>query len=287
VPTSFLNILQSWGNTWLWEHLKVTGGESWLNDSIANGSLVAVTNGLYIQEIYSNLCSAAFVLECSKGRGCIVGTFSEVLLVANTYRGELLSLVAIHLILLSMNKLHRDLSGSIEIISDCLGALKRVTNLPPYCIPLQCRHSNILKTILIHCRDLSSTMHYSHIKAHQEDNTTFAQLSRKAQLNCICNRTAKQRITIIEAEGPVSSRMFPLKPIGLFVDGKKMMLETGNQIQFWAHHQLAQEFYRDQKILSHLQFNAVDWSSVHCTLYNLPWLFQVWATKHVLVLQEL
>ncbi len=59
-----------------------------------------------------------------------MGTFSEALLVANAYRGELLGIMAIHLILLSMNKLHRDLSGNVEIISDCLGALKRVTHLP-------------------------------------------------------------------------------------------------------------------------------------------------------------
>jgi hypothetical protein len=245
-PTSFLDILQSWGNTWLWENLKVTGGESWLHDSIANGLLVAVTNGSYIWEIYPNLCSAAFVLECSKGRGCIVGTFSGALLVANAYRGELLGLMTIHLILLSMNKLHRDLSESVEIVSDCLRALKRVMNLPPYRILSQCRHSNILKTILIHCRDLSFTMHYLHIKGDQDDNTTFAQLSRKAQLNCICNHAAKQRIMIDGAEGPVLSCLFPLEPIGLFVDGKKVMSETGNQIRFWAHHQLAREFYRNQ-----------------------------------------
>jgi hypothetical protein len=177
-PTSFLGVLQSWGNTWLWEHLTVTGGESWLRDSIANALLVAVTNGSYIREIYPNLCSAAFVLECSKGQGRIMGTFLEASLVANAYRGELFGIMAIHLILLSMNKLHRDLSRNVEIISDCLGAPKRVTHLPPYRIPSWCCHRNILKTILVHCRDLSFTMHYLHIKVHQDDNTMFAQLSR-------------------------------------------------------------------------------------------------------------
>ncbi len=90
----------------------MTGGESWLHDSITHSSLVAVTEGLYIQEIYPTLCSAVFILECSMGGGCIVGTFLEALLVANAYRGELLGLMAIHLILLSMNNLHRDLSES-------------------------------------------------------------------------------------------------------------------------------------------------------------------------------
>jgi hypothetical protein len=107
-------------------------GESWIHDSIADDSLVAVTDGSYIRELYPNLCSAAFVMECSKEQGRIVGSFSEVLLVANAYRGELPSLMAIHLILLSVNKLHRDLSGRVEVILDCLGGLKRMTNLPPY-----------------------------------------------------------------------------------------------------------------------------------------------------------
>ena len=44
-PSSFLGVLCSWGNTWLWEHLRVTGGEAWLQDSIANGLLVAITDG--------------------------------------------------------------------------------------------------------------------------------------------------------------------------------------------------------------------------------------------------
>jgi hypothetical protein len=281
MPTSFLDILRLWGNTWLWEHLQVSEGVTWIHESITNGSLVAITDGLYIREIYRNLCSAAFVMECSKGQGRIVGSFSEMLSVANAYRGELLGLMAIHLILSSENKLHSNLSGSIKIVLDCLGVLKRMMHLPPYRIPSRCRHSDILKTILVHCRNLSFITYYLHIKAHQDDNKSFAQLSRKAQLNCICNHAAKQRITIDGAERSALSRMFLLESIGLFVNGEKMTSDTGSHIRFWAHYQLAREFYKDQKILSYHQFDKVDWSSVHRTLHNLPRLFQVWAAKHV------
>jgi hypothetical protein len=161
-----------------------------------------------------------------------VGSFLEALLVANAYSGELLGLMVIHLILLSVNKLHSDLSGSVEIVMDCLRALKRVAYLPLHRIPSGCHHSNILKFILVHCRKLSFTTYYLHIKAHQGDNKTFAQLSKKAQLNCICDHAAKQRITIDGAAGLASSRMLPLKPIGLFVNGKKMTSKTGSHIQF-------------------------------------------------------
>jgi hypothetical protein len=60
------------------------------------------------------------------------------------------------------------------------------------------------------------------------------------------------------------------------------MAKTGEQIQFWAHHQLAQLFYHNQKILSLNQYDSVDWKSVHRTLHDLPQLFQVWAAKHAL-----
>ena len=58
--------------------------------------------------------------------------------VANAYQGELLGLMAIHLILLSVNKINPTLKGRVEIILDCLGALNRVSYLPPYRIPLRC-----------------------------------------------------------------------------------------------------------------------------------------------------
>ncbi len=110
---------------------------------------------------------------------------------ANAYQGELYGLMAIHLILLSVNKIHPELKGEVESVSDCLGALNRVPYLPPYRIPSQCRHSDILKNILVHCKDLSFTTTYSHIKAHQDDHTSFRNLDRKAQLNCICDHAAK------------------------------------------------------------------------------------------------
>jgi hypothetical protein len=61
-----------------------------------------------------------------------------------------------------------------------------------------------------------------------------------------------------------------------------MTLETGERIRFWVHHQLAQKFYHERKMLSYEQFNDVDWVSIYCTLHDLPRLFQVWAAKHVL-----
>ncbi len=94
----------------------MSGGVAWLKQSISEGTLVAVTDRSYIRELFPTLCLTAFVIECSKGRSRVVGLFLETLLVANAYRGELLGLMNIHLILLSVNKLHQNLAGIVEIV---------------------------------------------------------------------------------------------------------------------------------------------------------------------------
>jgi hypothetical protein len=60
------------------------------------------------------------MMECAKDQGRLIGSFSEALLVANAYRGELLGLIAIHLILLSINRMHSNLSRSVKVVLDYL-----------------------------------------------------------------------------------------------------------------------------------------------------------------------
>jgi hypothetical protein len=86
--------------------MSIKGGTDWIAQAITAGSLVAITDGSYIRQIYPQLCSAAFVLECAHGRGQLIGLFKEASKAANAYRGELLGLMAIHLILVSVNWVH-------------------------------------------------------------------------------------------------------------------------------------------------------------------------------------
>ena len=78
------------------------------------------------------------------------------------------------------------------------------------------------------------------------------------QLNCICDHTAKQRVVANGTDGTTQFRLFSLEPISAFVRGEKMTLETEEQIRFWAHHQLAQKFYHERKMLSYEQFDNMD-----------------------------
>ena len=153
--STFWEVIRGWGNTWMWDSLAIAGDLDWIAASIADNSCVAITDGSYMKELYSYLNSAAFVLEYAKGRGRLMGSFVEKTPNAGSYRGELLGLMAIHLILQSLNEVFTDLWGPIHIYSDCLGALNKVENLPPYRIPTKCSHSDILKNIMVNCSNLT------------------------------------------------------------------------------------------------------------------------------------
>jgi hypothetical protein len=175
--------------------------------------------------------SCAFIFECSKGRGRVTGAFPEQTATACSYRGELIGLLAIHPILLSINKTVPDLTRSVHIYSDCLGALNKVQNLPPHRIPSKCRHSDVLKNIMIHCSSLSFTRIFSHVSAHQDNNGKFDDLSRSAQLNCAVDFGAKRALLSLNAAELPNQLSFLLETVSVWAGNKKLTSDTGHCVR--------------------------------------------------------
>jgi hypothetical protein len=179
-PTTFQEVLEEWGNMWMWEGLRISGDGAWMIEAIRDNSLVAITNGSHMKDLFPNMNSCAFIFKCPKKRGRMTGAFPDQTAEAGSYQGELIGLLAIHLILHNFNKTAPDLTGSVHIYSHCLGALNKVQNLPPYCIPSKCRHSDFLKNKTLHCSSLAFTRIFSHVSAHQDNTKRFDYLSRPA-----------------------------------------------------------------------------------------------------------
>ena len=182
-PECFLEVVEEWGCHWMWDSIRMVGADGWIEESIREGTLRTVTDGSYMREVFPDVCSAAFVLECSRGRGRIFGSFPEQSVGANAYRAELLGLMAVHLILVAVSRIHTDLTGHVEIYSDCLGALGRVLNLPAARIPAKCKHADILKNIMVNCKNLKFSREYLHVRAHQDDKEGYASLCRPAPVS--------------------------------------------------------------------------------------------------------
>jgi hypothetical protein len=128
-------VFQSWGCTWLWEDIQWRGGSDWMLSAIKSGTCIVVADGSYMPTLRTDICSTAFVFECTEGTGSLVGSFANFSVSSNAYRGELLGLMAAHLVLLGLHKLHPGLTGSVKVYSDCLGALDKLKGLPPFRLP--------------------------------------------------------------------------------------------------------------------------------------------------------
>ena len=279
--TSIWEIVQSWGQTWLWENIQISGDFTWLAEAIVDNSLVAVTDGSYMKEMYPNLNSAAFIFECSKGRGRLVGSFTECTPDAGSYRGELLGLMAIHLILLGVNTFHIGIKGSVHIWSDCLGALDKVENLPPYRIPSRCSHGDILKNILVNCSDLTFIRKFSHVPAHQDNHTNYEDLSRPSQLNFQMDYQAKLNIWDRDEYSNEKTERLPPKPICILLGKNKLTANNCNSLRFWVSKQIAKTTFYERKIMFGNVFDSVDWECVHGALWDVPRMFAIWASKQV------
>ena len=294
-PTDFLDVLEEWGCTWMWREMKITNsvgsgldieltvtdGGRWLYQAIEERSLVGVTDGSFIRELCPTISSAALIMECTKGRGRLVVAFSEHCLQANAYRGELLGLMALHLILLSINRIKPDLEGAIQIYSDCLGALHKVEHLPPHKIPSNCRHSDVLKNILINCSSLSFKRIFSHVSAHQDDLKQWEELTRPEQLNCACDQAAKQAILSSAINGADTQQAFPLEPITFFIENNKITSGAGDPIRYATQMQEAKVLFDKLNVVEEEHFDSIAWDNVHQTLHSVPKMFQIFLCKQV------
>ncbi len=143
-----------------------------------------------------------------------------------------MGLIAVHLLLLAVSTVSLGITGLMQVYSDCLGALSQVAELPPYQILSRCRHSNILKMILMKCRGSTFSRKYCHVEAHQDDKVKWEELSHEAQLNAPCNADAKAMIWKQDITDLPQQEAFPLKLMCMFVEGKKMTSDTGPHIQY-------------------------------------------------------
>ncbi len=192
-------------------------------------------------------------------------------------------MIAVHLLLLAVETVSPGMSGSVTIYSDCIGALGRVTKLPPYRIPSQCRHLDVLKTIMVSCASRSFHREYHHVAAHQDNHTWWEDLPRTAQLNSACNTGAKAILCSQDVTNLPQQEAFPLEHICMVVEGKKMTSDMGAHIRYAVRRQIARSFFYQTGRMSTDVFDKVDWPHVHRTLNEeVPRLFQIWVCKQVM-----
>ena len=123
---------------------------------------------------------------------------------------------------------------------DCLGALGPIANLPPYLIPSQCRHSNILKNVLVNCTSLPFGLKYKHVKALHDEHHGYDVLERPSQLNCLFDGMPKSVVLGLAGEEYPHQKMFSLEPIYIFTGKGKLTTDMAGELLFWVQKQISE-----------------------------------------------
>ena len=101
---SSIEFLHSWGGTWMWKGLAMPVDKKWLTNAVTNNTLVCVTDRSCSQEKAPDICGDGWIIYCTATKQHISMTLVERLDSTSTYRGELLGMLAIHLILLAIEE---------------------------------------------------------------------------------------------------------------------------------------------------------------------------------------
>ena len=178
----------------MWEDLRLTEDLEWIVESLQNKSLVCVTDGSYDKQRAPDVCSAGWIMKCRRTGRQISGSLVEVSPSAGSYRGEMLGMLAIRLLLLAVEEYFGAITKDNRICCDNKGAIftfekksKRVT----------AGKSNadirrVLRSIKARTR---SSFLQSYDKGHQDNVKRWSDMTYEERLNSTCDRMAKDAIT--------------------------------------------------------------------------------------------
>ena len=187
---SFLEYLHSLGGAWLWEELHMNKSHEWVADRLRQNKLVSVTDGLYNKELAPDISSAGYVLACSESKEYVAGTLVERSPWASSYRGELLGMLALRLLLLAIEKYCELISDDNTNFCDNKGVIHTFENESKR-IPPGKSNGDVLRVLRsVQARPKNKHEH-KHVKAHQLLTKLFWKLSYQSQLNEYCDHWAK------------------------------------------------------------------------------------------------
>ena len=84
----------SWPNQSLWRYFRYDGDGEWIRRGLIFGTIELVHDGSYMQKVDPKICSAAFVIRCTKTNKQASGTLVERSDFADNYRAEALGALA-------------------------------------------------------------------------------------------------------------------------------------------------------------------------------------------------
>lgn len=280
----FWDYVKGWGGFWLWDNIRTPHGLDAVIDAIASGSAVMVTDGSYSRNIRSEIDGAGWLIYCRQRKHIVLkGSTYEYCVTAGSYRGELLGLLALHLLILAVEEFYALEAAPRGLIAcDNLGGLNNSKQRRRK-VPASAKHADILRVLRrVHGR-LKGFVSYKHVYGHQLRKKKWHQMSLLEQLNEKCDIIAKEAVHRGIHECPttvgISRQKLPLESAAIFYEGNKIVGECGHELRFQIGKQEARSFYISQLGWYASTFDNVDWASRDRALSDKPDMFKMWLFK--------
>jgi hypothetical protein len=283
----FWDQIREWGGLWMWEMIFPDVGlgfdVDWMMSALRAGTLVGVTDGSYNRQKHPHVCAAGWIIMDITTGSRLAGSFSEYSTSASSYRGELLGLCAINVILLALSTTGNVTNRPpITVWCDNKGAINRASDSSRR---IRCGrpYSDILRTLRSIRAELPLAATYHHVKSHMDDTLSWEQLSLEQQLNCDCDALAKASVTraLEQAleKAPQRAGLLPKEAVGLFVRQNKITSDPTNSLRYLLSKAEARRFLTTEQGWTAEQFDSVGWDWLHQVLASKPVMFRLWLSK--------
>ena len=279
-PRTLQEVLQSWGNVWVWEYLRISDDGLWLAEALYHGSAVLVCDGSYQPKLNKNLGAAAWTIECSSTKKRALGVLISTTSTANAYRSELIGIYAALALTLAVTELYQLKEGFLLAGCDNEQGLYLSSLLTDRVSPKQ-KHSDVLRAIRHVRQALPLDIHFKHIYGHQDDTTSYANLERSVQLNIDCDILAKAGLKRFHKQRQVPPEVLPHEKVVLRVRGIKVLGAIGPPLRNEVARLNMRQFLASKGRLSLQGFDEVDWDAMEVKMASTPDQHRIWITKHV------
>jgi hypothetical protein len=242
----------------LWESLHAGGGDwmsdyvsdkeldpLWLKEALEQGTAIIATDGSYSRTRGPHISRAGWVITCCKTQKVLKGSFCEKSRDASPYRGELLGLVALHMIILHICKYYHVRTARGKIICNSKSALNQSSK--------QCRRvslgtpqADLFRALrLIHQEVPGADLIYEWVKSHHDTRLPWRCLTLEEQLNTTCNTLTNSEVTRcltrqFQQDGP---NLLPFERSAVVIDGIKITSQIAPTVRFALGKVDAQRFY--------------------------------------------
>ena len=277
------DLLLSWGGEWMWASIffpQDCTDLSWLISGIKAGTVIGCTDGSFDEKKSATLCSAGWILYDTTTNTRLAGSFCEYSMGAGSYRGEVLGLCALQLLLLALEEwYHLSDNPTLTIYCDNEKAGERAQTQSRRIKPgWAC--ADVLRSFRDTKLALKSSLLFRHVSAHMDDLLPWEQLSIPEQINCMCDSLAKEALQRGTKEHYSNkSNMLPRELSAVFFDEGKSTTDPAEQLRLSLGRRQAKQFLVQEKEWSPLQFEEVAWGFLHDTLCTKPVAFRLWLSK--------